>query len=352
MKGKIHRQRIIDKQPLYDEDFLDDMMGLFPDASGYAPKAGCCGKYLYDGKNWGNYIEYNEKYYPPKGDLALIKQAALDIDKWGIPKGTDYIDLGAGGDVSFKRYALPITQLLESQNYIGVDFCDRALEEIKRLSSEFEESLAIKTEKIDLFFLTNKKIAKQSPALGVMNGLTLGNIDGAIADQNIGYNLINVMKYLSQLCGHGWLLLTIDTNQNSDFLKSAYVSPATERFCLGMLKRMKQELPVKNFDPTLFDYDVEFFPQNHLLASVAVAREAQTFELGGFPRHIHKGQKIHLCNSYKFGRDFFEQCVQRAGLKPVQQWEHETGMMLYLLKDDQCQILENNLVSGGQNFAA
>jgi len=321
-----------------DDDFFDDVLGMFPDASGYAPKAGRCGKYVYESENWGDFISHSDNYYPPQGDLALIQTAIREIDKWGVPLGTPYIDLGAGGAASFKRYALPVMKGLESTQYTGVDFAENALREIQALKPELAEHTEIKTEKMDLFFPTNKVIAKTEPALGVMNGLTLGNMDGSLSDQNVDVNLATALKYLSQLCGHGWLLLTIDTNQDEASLRKAYVNPSNSHLCLSILSRVARELPVKNFDPTSFRYDVEFHPDLHLLANLAVATKTQDFKLGPYPIHVQEGQKIHLSNSYKFNRKFFESSCRIANLSTVKYWKHETGMMLYLLRDNLCPV--------------
>src|SRR5882672_9207238 len=83
--------------PSYDDDFFDDILGLFPDASGYAPKSGCCGKYIYDGRNWNDVIEDSIDYYAPRGDHDLIQQAVADAAQWNMPAETPYIDLGVGG---------------------------------------------------------------------------------------------------------------------------------------------------------------------------------------------------------------------------------------------------------------
>jgi len=328
----------------YDEDFFEDMLGIFPDASGFAPTSGGVGKYIYDGENWNDIVEHSSDFYVPRADHELTRQATSDIDTWGIPHGTPYVDFGVGGPASFRDYALPIMKLLGSRVYTGVDFCTKALARIKAIEPEMGKGGTIKTEHMDIFKATNKVISTDAPALGVMNGLTLTNMCGSLSDRNIGESLVTTMKYLSQLCGHGWLLLTIDTNQDEASLKRAYDTPLNSRLYLSVFSRMAKELPTEGFDPSLFIYDPEFHPDLQLWAHMARATETQDFKLGPYSIHVEKGQKIHLLNSYKFRREFFEACCKRANLVPVKHWHHETGMMLYLLRDCRLRYVKPNPV--------
>lgn len=65
---------------------------------------------------------------------------------------------------------------------------------------------------------------------------------------------------------------------------------------------------------------------------MATATESQDFNLGSYPLRIEKAEKLHLFNSYKFRKDFFESCCPKANLEIVESWQHETGIAFYLLK--------------------
>jgi uncharacterized SAM-dependent methyltransferase len=86
------------------------------------------------------------------------------------------------------------------------------------------------------------------------------------------------------------------------------------------------------FDPSLFEYLPEWLPEQQLVAHMAVAKNDQDFYLGEYPMHVKKGSKIHLFNSYKFRQDFFETTCASANLDIAQSWQHDSGVMLYLLK--------------------
>ncbi len=322
----------INGTPEYDVDFLDDMLGVFPDHTGYAPKSGKCGKYIYAEHNWGDFIAHSENYVQSNTDAVLMQEALNDCASWGVPDGASYVDFGVGGAISFKKYALPIMKRLRSNAYYGVDYCEQFLQEIKALQPELEHAVTIKTQRMDFFAPTNKRMTG-TPSLGVMNGLTLGNIEGSLNDGDIAASLVTALKYLLQLCGHGWLLVSIDTNQNEAEQKKAYLNPENESFCLNVLHRMKQELPTEGFDPCLFSYDVEFHAEKQLLAHMAYATATQDFKLASHLIHVEAGQRIHLFNSYKYTQEFFESCCLKAGVNTVKCWTHKTGVMLYLLKD-------------------
>jgi uncharacterized SAM-dependent methyltransferase len=326
----------------YDKNFYNDMYGVFPNMYGAAPKSGGVGKYIYDGENWNNIVKHSSDFYVPRGDHELTMQAFRDIGDLGVPNGTPYVDFGVGGPASFLDYALPIMQKLGSRQYTGVDYCEKALARIKALESRFCNERIIKTERMDFFKPPGKVVSMHAPALGVMNGITITNMYGTLEDGNIELNLVSAMRYLSKLCGQGWLLLTIDTNQNEHSLRKAYVTPLNSSLYLKVFSRMATELPVEGFDPQGFVYDPEFRSNLQLWAHMARATKTQDFLLGGQPIHVEENQKIHLLNSYKFCQDFFEVCCQKANLSIIKNWSHETGMMLYLLKDKKCSISSLN----------
>lgn len=335
-KEPVTKQTIkIPSQPIassYDEDFFDDVVGLFPDSSGFAPKAGCCGKYIYNGENWAPVIGDNLSYYPAIADHDLMELSLKEISEWRLPVGTPYVDLGIGGPISFQRYALPAIKVLGSKEYTGIDFCDNVLREIEALKPSFSNTVQINTAKLDLFFPTTKAVTS-TPALGVMTGLTIGNIPNANTPDGVAFNLISSLKYLSQLCGHGWLLISTDTNQDNDSLQRAYDTPPLQRLFLNIMNRIAAELPVNGFDPSLFIYKPVFDLELHRLAHMAIATEDQDFSLGPCQTHVRQTQQVHLLNSYKFCRSFFETCCTKAGLQIAKYWQHDSGVMLYLLKD-------------------
>jgi len=96
---------------------------------------------------------------------------------------------------------------------------------------------------------------------------------------------------------------------------------------------MASQLPTTNFDPALFDYQPEWLSEQQLVAHMAVATEDQDFKLGEYPLQVKAGEKVHLFNSYKFRQEFFEECCPKANLEIAKSWKHESGVMLYLLKD-------------------
>lgn len=310
----------------YDQKFFDDLVELFMGLN-----SGHVGKYIYDAKNWGKIITHSKDYYVPTGDDELLAQAGQEIKEL-VPQGTPYIDLGVGGSESIKRHALPIIRELHSESYTGVDFCEPLLREAKSLESVL--GIPVGTVQTD-FFKSSAPTISETPALGVMNGLTLANMYGTLRDVNNDLNLTTSLKTLSRMCGRGWLLLTIDTNQDQKSLTQAYDTPLTSQLYLGVLSRAARDLPIRGFNPLLFTYKPVFNRELQLLAHTAVASESQDFDLGKYHFHIKKGQEVHLLNSYKYSQSFFESCCLKAELAPIKQWKHKSGMMLYLLRDSE-----------------
>jgi len=308
----------------YDEVFFDDMLDLFSGLNG-----GHVGKYIYDDSNWNKIVQESKDYYIPRADKDLVESARADLQDL-LPQGLPYIDYGVGGVASIQQHVLPIMRQLGSKEYCGIDFCQKLLRQIEGLTEEFAPA-GIKTLNMD-FFANSYPPVSDRPALGVMNGLTLSNMYGTLRDNDVQGSLARVIKNLSRLAGKGWLLLTIDTNQDETLLKKAYVTPLNAKLYLNVFSRMATQLPNSGFDPAGFIYEPEWHPKLHLFAHCARVTQDQSFSLGDYQFEIKAGQKFHLLNSYKFSQTFFESCCAKANQAIVKVWHHETPMKLYLLK--------------------
>lgn len=310
--------------------FFDDMHRMFLGLG-----RGEVGKYMYDNpkmeKNnvWEQIVNTKSDYYVPQAEVALFEKARKELPHL-VPQGTAYVDFGVGGEPSFKRYVLPTLECMGSKEYFGLDYDIKILRKLKAMSPGFL-GLSLHAIQTDFFLPTTLAISSQ-PALGVMNGITLGNMYGALYEQQIGDNVVRALKHLHRLTNNGWLLVTIDTNQNEAALLKMYLTPLNSQLNVSSLPRMEQQLPVKDFDASLFDYSPEWFPDRYLLAHLVTATENQDFLFGDYRLSVEKGQKVHLFNSYKFPKSFFETYCAKAGLSVIRSWDHETGIVLYLLK--------------------
>ena len=316
----------------YDEDFFNDMLMMFLHMG-----RGEVSKYMYDNSSfesdtflWEKIVKSGSDYYVPEADSSLMHLAREELARF-IPEGTPYADFGVGGQSSFERYAKPTMELLKSKSYIGVDFDQNTLNRIKAIEPQLN-GINITPVCLD-FFKPTDLIVSKTPALGVMNGVTLGNMYGALSDYDVKGTLVAALKYLSQLTAYGWLLVSIDTNQDEESLLKMYLTPLNSHLNIASIPRMAAQLPVTNFDPSLFIYKPEWRPEQQLIAHLATATEDQDFELGEYPISVKRGDRMHMFNSYKFRQDSFEDCCPKAGLEIEKSWTHKTGVMLYLLKD-------------------
>jgi len=310
--------------------FFDDIHRMFLGLG-----RGEVGKYMYDNPTseqnnvWADIVGTKSNYYIPEAERTLLKEAKSSIID-ALPKRTAYIDFGAGCETSFKRNAMPLMQSIGTTDYYGVDFDQKILDQIS-MSDNQPDGITIHPTRMD-FFIPTYKVISPAPALGVMNGITLTNMYGSLYENDIGANLVRSLKYLHQLTNNGWLLLSVDTNQDAQSLLDMYLTPLNSKLNVSSLPRMEAQLPVSGFDSSLFDYDPEWFPEKQLLAHQATATEDQDFSLGGHELQVRKGDKLHLFNSYKFKQPFFETCCSLANLNIQGSWKHDSGVMLYLLK--------------------
>ena len=318
--------------PDYDEEFFDDMLRMFTDMG-----RGEVSKYMYDrGEDtadnnlWEEIVKVRTDYYVPQADSELMDEARGELARY-VPSGVPYVDFGVGGSESFKRYVLPTMRSLASSEYFGLDFDQKILDQIESDRTTLSD-IDVHTVRTDFFTPSNRIIAP-TPALGVMNGITLTNMYGSLNDASPAANLVGALKYLSQLTNHGWLLLSIDTNQDRESLLKMYLTPLNSKLNIAPLPRMELDLPVRGFDASLFEYTPEWFPEKQLLVHLATASEDQEFMLGDYSIQVREGQKLHLFNSYKFRQSFFEECCCKASVGVVRSWKHQSGVMLYLLND-------------------
>jgi len=325
-------QQLITNQAGYDEDFLDDAQGMFPDEAGWAPTTGSCGKYLYSANNWQPVLADHTTFYAPDADQELMQLALNEIADY-LPVGTPYIDFGAGGIASFKRYALPAIQKIGSKKYTGVDFCEAILSDIMTLSGELSSDVSINTALLDLFLPTTRNLSPDQPALGVMNGLTIGNMRNVRSVDAIRNHLTSTLQYLSRLAGNGWLLVSMDSNQDKKYVEQAYNIPPVAGLIRNMMWRIAKELPCEGFDPSAFSYAPHYDATLNRLEHLLVSEKEQEFILGDRIVNLKSGQEIHLVSSYKYSEHFFEQCCASARLSVTRRWHHQSGVLLYLLTD-------------------
>jgi uncharacterized SAM-dependent methyltransferase len=317
----------------FDQEFFQDMLGVFTGLG-----RGEAGKYMYnngDGDQgtetnlWEAIVTTNSDYYIPKADSDLLNLAQRELSKY-IKPGTTYIDFGIGGLQSFRRYVVPTMKAIGSNHYHGVDFDRNILDQITNAQTSFNET-KFTTSCFDFFQITQQPALAAKPALGVMNGVTIGNMYGALHDLGVSVNLALILKHLMRLAGNGWLLISFDTNQDNDLLERMYLTPLNSKLNIASLHRMELQLPVEDFDSSTFVYEPEWLPDHRLFAHLATSTKNQNFKIGDNRIYLEKNQKIHLFNSYKFPQKLFEESYLQVGLRVCRYWEHDTGVMLYLL---------------------
>jgi len=260
------------------------------------------------------------------------KKVAADIKRRKLlPEGLPTVELGPGTLGAFVDQTLPIIQAFRGVACTIVDKARRFLEKI----CDEENSLGLRITPIesDFFESNDRYYNEDNEALLVMFG-TISNINASISDELPKVELVEGLKRIANRINKGWLLLSFDSDQDGEKIKSYYQEH--ELFQLNIFDRMAieglEEGWLDNrFDPTAFNYIAEWHPTSGQLAHTAVVNRDMTFSLNGKEVTFETGKKLHIKNSYKHTPEFFEECCKPAGLEVVEAWL-DSSVKFYLLK--------------------
>lgn len=322
----------------FDQEFMDDVVDLFFDfRSGQMSKHsyknhGASGRGVtFSGSHLWRQISTDQKadYYVTRTDRELFVKALPEISSL-VTGQPPLIDLGSGTLENMQDFAAPLVKAMQSKLYVPVDISTDLLQQADGLNA-LGPGCQIVPRHLD-FFAPVKRPLVEGSAFAALTGATIGNIPGGISTETTEERLTRTLRNLAVLCNCGWLLISVDGNQDATWLQRMYNTPQIAAFVLNALYRIADELPVQDYDPTLFAYDPTWYPEHHLFAHEAVATQDQNFSLGPYEISILKGDRFHLKNSYKYPPAFFEGCAKRAGFDVVAKWSHENPMTLYLLK--------------------
>jgi len=259
----------------------------------------------------------------------LLERVAKNINQY-LPSGTSLLELGPGTSNAFKKKTLPIIRALGSEKCILVDESNAFL---KAISSD-QALNDVDTSFIEDDFLEDNYCYypnEEGEALVCLFGSTIGNILSPRSDDLPSAALVSTLRQLSQTIGRGWLLISMDSNQDGAAVKEFYERQSL--FQLNVFYRMAVELPLSaGFDPAAFGYEAQWNSHSGQLAHMAIANRDMRFKLGNQEIVLHEGQRLHLKNSYKFKPEFFEHCCALANLEIMHSWSDSSGSQVYLMK--------------------
>jgi uncharacterized SAM-dependent methyltransferase len=319
-------------RPSVSQSFFEKTVNLWNKcASGhigtdmYQHHAGHLGKESMSGViTWAQYEKMGS--LPKEGKRLFLETIHGVADEIG--RGLPVVEFGPGT----MEDSQTLINATRTREYIPVDCSVEIIRHARELVS-FTKACVVRPAVVDFFSRNNCPLIDE-PSLGVLLGLTIGNIPGPIPVDEPRLELVQGFNNLIRAMPRGgYLLVSADVCQDGELNKARYNEPWHRTFSINHLYRMAEELPMLGFDPGGFTYEPVWHEHCGLLAHTIRATEDQSFEMGECGEHcfsINRGDVFHCDNSYKFRPDFFEDCAEDAGLEVIECLKGQGSIRLYL----------------------
>jgi uncharacterized SAM-dependent methyltransferase len=309
--------------PLYVDDlFLQDTLDLFS-----ARKTGHMNAYAFNepdlsipddpvrgGDYWTQMIAACPAYYLIQKEAEIIREFSSIIGSF-LPQGMTSVDLGPGESSAVLKKTIPFNrQLRNIHDFISVDINGVFARQGARLVGNV---LSVPSSSMKGNFLAGGvALPTRNRTVATLFGGLLCN---APRGENIpGYvHLRDSFESLSHNFKAGdYLVITQDTNNDSESLIEAYSHPLMGKYILSVLHKIYRDLPTENFDPGLYEFAVKWDPQEDLLslnARLKTSAHPHSFRIAGVPFTLTHSRLIPLVNSYKFSANKFVVAAEAAG---------------------------------------
>jgi len=323
-----------------DPGFYKDMYELFTQKrAGHAFHHVMTGKAL---NLWEQFTRAADtEYYLFNNEANLIRENADYFASLAKKEGTEHplimIELGTGSAHSIKHKTMPFVDAIHPDIYVGVDYStESATEAVMKVHAEHPETTGLirlkdfNKQNLQLEESIYAEIQKEQPIkwnvrdlrygrrIMVQFGGTLGNVEGFAKDGLPHDHLKEALtNYRRHLHPGDYFIIGLDHNQNARSLASCYQSDLIAQFSMATLARMKEELPVKYFDPDDFEYSNRWIEESHLYAHGFRAKKTGSFYLGRERISYNEGDCFIYCNSYKYPQDFLDQVFAETGFTQV-----------------------------------
>ena len=301
--------RIVDRAPRGGDERAEVIAALIQSPAAIAPK------YFYDELGCALYgaICRLPEYYPTRTEAAIFREHRVDMAA-ALPKGAQFIDLGAG-DCAKARQWLGV---LEASRYIAVDIAAAELEgALARMAPDFPgvEMIGLVTDfssgAIDL-----DGVADPRPAIFFYPGSSIGNFTPADA-----LRFVRGIRAQCRARAGSALLIGVDAKKDSRVLDAAYDD------ALGVTAAFNRNVLLHLNARFGFDFDIAAFAHRGFydaaLGRIEMHLEAtrdQAVRLGEHVRRFTRGERIHTENSYKYHAAEFEALLREAGFATVRRW--------------------------------
>jgi uncharacterized SAM-dependent methyltransferase len=287
-------------------------------------------KYAGKGSNYWDNARHVKSYALGYAESLMLPKVSKNFYEI-IGDNSVIIDLGPGTSVN-KTLDL-LSKFENISEYIALDKEFQYANESKEIIRKNKPNLLLQAYFCD--FLSGRiylNFERENPVIVFLGG-TIGNIP-----EERGYdephNLINQLKNFREMIKNkGSLIITHQSEQNVESLTRAYNNPEFAKFTLQVMHRVKEELPIKNFDPNLFEFEMEWDARDQYVGLYVKATEDQPNVVldGEHINTIKKGERFIITYTYKRTPKQFAEILDIAGWENIKNYT-VNGVSVHLAK--------------------
>lgn len=281
------------------------------------------------GKYWQSFMNTARYYYPAIEEPQLISNSAPEIGRI-LPAMATCIDLGPGEKKAILSKTLPFVKSLKDPwQYMAVDLNESFAHDGSRLVLE---RMGIASIGLEADFLERIQGLPQNNAQVItLFGGTLCNFGSSAAPaEGLQKSFQRIRQHLKK---DDFFIITQDVNQDAEDIMRAYKHPSLAGHFLNLMHRVERDLPVHNFDPSSFEFRLQWNPLKHLLTFNVSPSRMMNFRLGDYAISLRAGDILPLVNCYKFPENVFIHAAELAGFESIKSYQSfYKRIVLHVLK--------------------
>lgn len=274
---------------------------------------------------WEKFIDTAPNYYLYREERDLIQRKAKQIVSH-LPDNVSFIELGPGEEHAVKEKTIPLIHAFNKaasvsggqrqiQEYIALDISpDFSQDAAQTMSGTIQVPSSSITSDFTDDGLTIPTQA--SPAMLIFGGTLMNS--ASVKGYRPEYALQSYLDTVRDIVGpDGYIIMTQDTNTNSQSLFKAYRHKMCEKAALSIMHRMERDLDTTNFSGNDFRFDMSWNPIRSLLTLNAVSKVNKNIKIGGVPFTLHKNDNFPLVNAFKYSVQQFKKIADDSGLEII-----------------------------------
>lgn len=266
---------------------------------------------------WDHAITNDTSYYPYSSEISLFDKVAEDVAD--VIGSTDtVIELGVGSKHAIEGKTLPFLRAINPKQAIMNDFSYDGATTAKSLIESAMPNIKVSASTAN-FSNDNVGCGINNPTVMLL-GCTINNVsfyNGKTPFKAVAQSLKNISASMGR---DSHLIITQDTNQDTETIKDAYRGQGFVDFRRGFLENIKKAFDAKEFDIGALLHNPIWEPENHLLTDGFINTKDQIFKVLDKEVFLPKNRTLGLVNSYRYPVDDFKHMARIAGLKTVKTW--------------------------------